>query len=136
MLADSPVFAVLPCVDFQRAKNFYEQVLGLKQVEMPGMEGDESDGTIIYECGGGTRLFVYQRPEPTKAEHTVAGWVVADLDAVVDQLIAKGVKMEVYDMPGVEFDDRGVATMGGLKGAWFKDPEGNILSLNEMPQSS
>jgi hypothetical protein len=59
---------------------------------------------------------------------------VEDLDAVVDGLIAKGVSMEVYDMPGVEFDERGVAVAGNVKTAWFKDPEGNILSLTESPR--
>lgn len=132
MLTDAPVYAVLPCVDFERARNFYESVLGLKRFKAPeGM--DEMEDGAMYECGNGTMLLVYQRPEPTKAEHTAAGWMVADLDAVVDQLIAKGVKMEVYDMPDVEFDGRGVATMGGMKSAWFKDTEGNILGLNQGP---
>ncbi len=120
MLTDAPIYAVLPCVDVERARNFYEGVLGLKQFKVPeGM--DEMEDGAMYECGNGTMLLVYQRPEPTKAEHTAAGWMVADLDAVVDQLIAKGVKMEVYDMPDVEFDERGVAKMDGMKSAWFKD---------------
>jgi predicted enzyme related to lactoylglutathione lyase len=132
MLADAPIYAIVPCVDFERATNFYEQVLGLKRAEMPG-DVDEREGGAVYQCGGGTMLLVYQRPEPTKAEHTAAGWMVADLNSVVDQLIAKGVKMEVYDMPDVEFDSRGVASGGGMKSAWFKDPEGNILALSQMP---
>lgn len=132
MLGNATIYAVLPCTDIERARNFYEQVLGLKPLEVPGMEEQGMDDTVLYQCGGGTRLLVYLRPEPTKAEHTAAGWIVDDLDAVVDQLIAKGVQLEVYDMPDVEFDERGVATMGGMKGAWFKDPEGNILALNEM----
>ena len=132
MLADAPIYAVLPCVDFESATNFYEQVLGLKRAEMPG-DAQEMEGSVVYECGGGTMLLLYQRPEPTKAEHTAAGWMVTDLDAVVDQLNVKGVQMEVYDMPDVEFDERGVATMGEMKSAWFKDPEGNILALSQMP---
>jgi predicted enzyme related to lactoylglutathione lyase len=133
MFADAPIYAVLPCVDIVRARNFYEQVLGLKRSEMPGMNEEGMEDGALYECGAGTWLLVYQRPEPTKAEHTAAGWMVADVDAVVDRLNAKGVHMEVYDMPGVEFDARGVATMGNLKTAWFKDPEGNILALSQMP---
>jgi predicted enzyme related to lactoylglutathione lyase len=132
MLADAPIYAVLPCVDFERATKFYDQVLGLKRAEMPGGT-QEMEGNAVYECGGGTMLLVYQRPDPTKAEHTVAGWMVTDLDAIVDQLIAKGVQMEVYDMPDVEFDERGVATMGEMKSAWFKDSEDNILALSQMP---
>lgn len=52
---------------------------------------------------------------------------------MVDGLIARIVTMDVYDMPGVASDERGVARTGGRKAAWFKDLEGNILSINEMP---
>lgn len=136
MLGDAPVAAILPCVDLEGAKKFYEDVLGLKRAELPGGAETESSGMLTYQCGQGTYLGVYQRETPTKADHTAAGWMVEDVDAVVDELIAKGVKMEVYDMPGVEFDERGVATGPegiGMKGAWFKDPEGNILGITEMP---
>lgn len=132
MLGGAPIYAVLPCVNFERATKFYEQVLGLKRAPLPG-DGQDMEGNAMYQCGGGTMLLVYQRPEPTKAEHTSAGWMVDDLDSVVDQLIAKGVKMEVYDMPDVQFDSRGVATMGEMKSAWFQDPEGNILALTQAP---
>lgn len=133
MLANAPVYAVLPCVDLEGARKFYGDVLGLPEAQMPGDAGEEGSGNAVFECGQGTRLLLYQRPTPTQADHTAAGWIVDDVEAVVDALIAKGVTMEVYDMPGVEFDERGIALMGDLKGAWFKDPEGNILSINEMP---
>jgi catechol 2,3-dioxygenase-like lactoylglutathione lyase family enzyme len=133
MLANSPVYAVVPCTDLERARKFYGQTLGLKEVEPPSAGEGGADEAALYECGGGTNLFVYVRPTPTKADHTAAGWVVEDLDSVADELIRRGVKFEVYDMPGVEFDDRGVASMGNLKSAWFTDPEGNILAINQMP---
>lgn len=131
MLANSPVYAVLPCTDLDGARKFYSQTLGLKEVELPTTE--EAGQAALYECGSGTNLLVYVRPTPTKADHTAAGWMVEDLDSVADELISRGVKFEVYDMPGVEFDKRGVATMGNLKSAWFTDPEGNILAINQMP---
>jgi catechol 2,3-dioxygenase-like lactoylglutathione lyase family enzyme len=131
MLANSPVYAVLPCTDLDGARKFYNQTLGLKEVELPTAE--EAGQAALYECGSGTNLLVYVRPTPTKADHTAAGWMVEDLDSVADELISRGVKFEVYDMPGVEFDERGVATMGNLKSAWFTDPEGNILAINQMP---
>lgn len=131
MLANSPVYAVLPCTDLDGARKFYGQTLGLKEVELPTAE--EAGQAALYECGSGTNLLVYVRPTPTKADHTAAGWMVEDLDSVADELISRGVKFEVYDMPGVEFDERGVATMGNLKSAWFTDPEGNILAINQMP---
>ena len=60
--------------------------------------------------------------------------MVADFDAVASELLKSGVKFEVYpEMPGATFDDQGVATAdAGYKSAWFKDPEGNILSIYEM----
>ena len=133
MLADAPVVAIVPCVDMERARKFYGEVLGLEQAEVPGAVEEASPGVAMFQCGGGTQLLVYKRQEATKAEHTAAGWIVEDLDAVVDGLIAKGVSMEVYDMPGVEFDERGVAVAEDVKTAWFKDPEGNILSITQRP---
>lgn len=133
MLSNAPVYAVLPCVDMEGAKRFYGEVLGLKEVEVPGASGAEAEAGTLFECGAGTNLFVYQRETPTKADHTAAGWIVEDLEAAVDALASKGVKMEVYDMPGVDFDEKGIASMGNTRGVWFKDPEGNILSLTELP---
>ena len=132
MLSDAPVVALMPCVDIERAREFYGETLGLKEVEIAGAGEEETPGTLTFECGQGTQLALYRRPEPTKADHTAAGWAVEDVDAVVDELLDRGVEMEIYDMPGVEFDERGVATAGDLKGAWFKDPEGNILSIRQM----
>jgi len=133
MLGDAPVYAVLPCVDMEGARKFYGDTLGLKEVQIPGAGEEVSQGSAVFECGQGTRLFVYARPTPTKADHTAAGWIVADVDATADHLISRGVKFEVYDLPGVEYDERGVASGVIGKGAWFTDPEGNILSINEMP---
>lgn len=133
MLSNAPVVAVVPCVDLEGTRKFYRDVLGLKEAEIPGAIEEEGPGVAMFQCGGGTQLLVYQREEPSKAEHTLAGWIVEDLDAVVDDLIAKGVSMEVYDLPGLEFDERGVGVAGETKVAWFKDPEGNILSINEAP---
>jgi catechol 2,3-dioxygenase-like lactoylglutathione lyase family enzyme len=132
MLTNAPIIAVLPCVDLEGARDFYGDVLGLREAQMP-VDLEEETSAIMYECGQGTRLLVYQRATPTQADHTAAGWMVDDLEAVVDGLIARGVTMEVYDMPGVTFDERGIARMGDRQAAWFTDPEGNILSINEMP---
>jgi predicted enzyme related to lactoylglutathione lyase len=131
MLANAPVVVSIPCVDLAVARAFYGGTLGLTALDMPGPEGAEM---AFYQCGQGTMLFVYQRSTPTKADHTVAAWIVDDVDAAVDNLISQGVTLKVYpDMPDTEWDDRGVATMGGMKTAWFTDPEGNIFSLAAMP---
>ena len=137
MLANAPVIAVLPCVDLAKARQFYGETLGLPEFTMPMPEGseDQSSMGVMYRCGGETMLFVYTRTTPTKADHTAVGWIVEDFDAVVDDLLSRGVTFEVYpEMPDIEWDERGVAHASGLsKAAWFKDPEGNILSINEMP---
>jgi catechol 2,3-dioxygenase-like lactoylglutathione lyase family enzyme len=125
MLADSRVTAILPAVDLARAKEFYEKKLGLLPIDAP-VAG------AMFKGGQGTVLALYQRDAPTKADHTVAGWVVDDIEAVVDTLRRQGVVFEQYDMPGMKTDKRGIATLGSTKSAWFKDTEGNILSIFEV----
>ncbi|MFN2188827.1 MAG: VOC family protein [Candidatus Promineifilaceae bacterium] len=138
MLGDSPVNAILPCVDLAGARKFYGETLGLTEVQFPGLTGEAAEASAaeaaLYACGGGTFLVVYARETPTQADHTAAGWMVADFDAVAEDLLNRGVKFESYpDLPGTTFDDRGIATAEpGYKTAWFKDPEGNILSIFEM----
>ena len=121
MLTNSRVSAVLPVVDLERAKKFYEEKLGLQAVNIP-------DG-VMFKCGQGTQLALYQRATPTKADHTVAGWEVDNIEDVVQTLRNGGVGFEQYDLPGLKTDEQGIATVGTAKGAWFKDPDGNILSL-------
>ena len=124
MLANAMVAPTLPAVDLKRARKFYEQKLGLKVV----ME-DPSPG-IMLQCGKGTMMYVYQRAA-TKADHTVASFAVDNIEAEVKELKAKGIKFEDYDMPGIKTVG-GIATMGNMKGAWFKDIEGNILGVTQM----
>lgn len=121
MLANSRVSAVLPVVDTERARKFYEEKLGLKASEM--------GGGVMFECGQGTQLALYQRNTPTKADHTVAGFTVDNIAQTVQDLRKRGVVFEQYDLPGLKTDERGIATIEGVKGAWFKDTEGNILSV-------
>jgi len=137
MLANFPVAAMIPCVDLERARRFYGETLGLPVMDMPVPE--DADGEPVgaaYQCGGGTMIFVYRRAEPPKSDHTVAGWLVADFDAVADALISRGITFETYpDMPDLEWDGRGIASSpdSGQRSAWFKDPEGNILAINSTP---
>jgi catechol 2,3-dioxygenase-like lactoylglutathione lyase family enzyme len=137
MLANAPVAAVLPCIDLVRARRFYGQTLGLSEIPLPTPRGadDQSAAGAMFRCGGETMIFVYARETPTQADHTAAGWIVDNFDAVADELLSRGITFETYpDMPGIEWDDRGVAfSPDGNKGAWFKDPDGNILSITEMP---
>jgi catechol 2,3-dioxygenase-like lactoylglutathione lyase family enzyme len=130
MLSKSPIVPVLPSTDLEASNKFFGEVLGLKQASESNEEG------LFFECGGGTNLAIYYRPEKTKAEHTVAGWLVDDIEDEVARLTAKGVIFEQYDMPdiGLKTNESGIATdpETGFKAAWFKDPDGNILAVNQM----
>jgi catechol 2,3-dioxygenase-like lactoylglutathione lyase family enzyme len=121
MLADARVVAVLPVVDLDRARSFYEEKLGLKAASGP-------DG-LMFECGQGTILALYEHGSPNRAGHTQAGWEVDNIEEAVQGLAARGVVFEQYDLPGLKTDERGIARAGAGKGAWFKDTEGNILSV-------
>lgn len=126
MLGNAPVAAILPAIDIERAKKFYVEKLGLKAIHGPG------SGSAMFECGQGTTLALYQRDAPTQADHTVAVWQVDDIEAAVQALRERGVEFEKYDTPGLKTDERDIATLGSVKSAWFKDTEGNILSIAEF----
>jgi catechol 2,3-dioxygenase-like lactoylglutathione lyase family enzyme len=123
MLAEAPVHPAIPASDLQRAIRFYRDTLGL-EVSMETEEG------VRFDCGG-TQLFVYPTRSAGQAAHTLAAWRITDLDAEVAALRTRGVTFEEYDLPGLKTVD-GVAEWGGLRGAWFKDSEGNILGVTEM----
>ena len=120
-LSDSRVTAVIAVTDMARAKDFYENKLGL----VGGR--DQPDGGVRYPCGD-TELHVYPSQYAGGSGATIAGWTVDDIDAAVDELTAKGVTFEQYDDP-LNTDEKGIARMGDFTGAWFKDPDGNILSI-------
>lgn len=127
MLANSPIAPMLPIVDLKRAREFYENKVGLSPVE--AMSGPDS---VMYRCGQGTLLGLYQRGTPTRADHTAAAWTVDDIEAAIDTLSANGIVFEHYDLPGLRTNERGIADLGQERGAWFKDPEGNILGVVQV----
>jgi catechol 2,3-dioxygenase-like lactoylglutathione lyase family enzyme len=125
--ADWTFGATIPAKDLEGTRRFYEDVLEL-EVMM------ENPAGIVYRSGD-SMLTLYPTEFGGKAEHTLGGFVVNDFDAAAAKLREKGVKFEDYDMPGIKTVD-GVAELGGMKGAWFKDPEGNILSIAQMPPTA
>ncbi len=131
MLSRATVTANIPAADLARARSFYADALGLE----PATEVGEG-GMLIYRTDGGTAFSIYETEFAGQAGHTIAQFHVDDVVAEARALQAKGVSLETYDMPGVEWDD-GVADMGGMgKAAWFKDSEGNILCLDSgFPES-
>jgi catechol 2,3-dioxygenase-like lactoylglutathione lyase family enzyme len=125
MLSKGKAHPTLPVTDIERARKFYGGTLELK------LRDELAPGHLLYDAGGGTFLVVFERPTPTKADNTAASFFVDDVEATVKGLKDRGVEFEEYDIPGVTWDN-GVATMGKVKGAWFKDPDGNILAVSKV----
>ena len=121
MLGQNDAIANISVKDTARAKRFYEGTLGLKPV---GSEGEE---VIAYKSGNST-LFVYRSQYAGTNKATAVTWQVDDVDSIVKALKGKDVTFEHYDMPGMTLKDD-VHVGDGMKIAWFKDPDGNILSL-------
>jgi catechol 2,3-dioxygenase-like lactoylglutathione lyase family enzyme len=122
MLGNAPVVAVVPTVDLDRGREFYEGTLGFEEA------GLSSPGGVVYACGVGTRLLVYESDMAGTNRATAVAWEVGDLDGEVSALRSKGIAFERYDLPGVERDGD-IHRFGSLRGAWFKDPDGNILNI-------
>jgi catechol 2,3-dioxygenase-like lactoylglutathione lyase family enzyme len=129
MLTDARITAIVPTTDLARARQFYGETLGLNDLgaATPGPQ-------VIYRCGGGTILEVYERPTAGDAQHTLASWEVDDVRAAVDELRSRGIRFEDYDLPEIKTDD-GVATAGDFQAAWFRDPDGNILCIHSALES-
>jgi catechol 2,3-dioxygenase-like lactoylglutathione lyase family enzyme len=114
--------AMVPATDLARARAFYAGALGLGQV----------DGNAFGEVfdAAGTALRVVLVPELQPAPFTVAGWLVSDIRASIASLTRRGVRFEQF--ASLDQDDSGVWTApGGDQVAWFKDPDGNLLSLTQ-----
>ena len=123
MLENSNIYATIPAKDLERAKSFYADKLGLKPEE------ERPEGLRYRWENGGFLLF--ESSGAASGDHTQMGWDVEDLAATVEELRRRGVVFEEYDMPGFKTVN-GIAEIGGLKGAWFKDTEGNLLALGEL----
>lgn len=122
MLEGKDAAATLAVSDLQRARDFYENSLGLTPVQ-------EQPGAILYKSGNSVVL-VYPSEYAGTNQATAASWAVGDdFDAIVQDLKAKGVTFEHYDDLPETSREGDVHVMGEFKGVWFKDPDGNILSL-------
>ena len=122
MFNDSQAFSTFAVPDIEAAKAFYGGTLGIdvRDAEQPGL--------IELHLGGGLRVTVYPKPDHAPANFTILNFIVSDMDAAVDKLVAAGVRMERY--PGMEADAKGIVRdpQGPMIG-WFKDPAGNVLSV-------
>lgn len=129
MLADAPIVPNIPAEDLDRARSWYEEKLGLTPVI------DMGPGGLVYVTGA-TQFLLYPTQFARTGKHTLAGWVVPNLDATVAELRERGVTFQDYAMEaeggpttvdGVARDPNGGAV------AWFVDSEGNVLSIVELP---
>ena len=122
MIGKSDATPMIAVKDLDRARTFYEETLGLREVD------DFGEGFMLKS--GDTKVTVYRSEFAGTNKATALTFGVADIESEVSDLKGKGVSFEHYDLPGLERQgDLYVAE--GMKTAWFKDPDGNILSLIE-----
>lgn len=125
MLADRAAMATIAVKNIGAAKKFYGELLGLKK------SGEMGDDVATYKSGSST-ILVYKSEFAGTNKATSATWDVGDeFDAIVKTLMAEAVPFEHYDMPGMTRQGD-VHVSGDFKGAWFKDPDGNILHINNQ----
>ncbi|HZR28824.1 MAG TPA: VOC family protein [Terriglobales bacterium] len=122
MLASKKIIAFVPTRDSTKAKAFFQQVLGLRLIS-------EDAFALVFDANG-TMLRVTPVPELKPHQFTILGWEVTDIEETVSGLQKKGVAFERYGF--LKQDDLGIwSAPSGAKVAWFKDPDGNLLSLSQ-----
>lgn len=127
MLTDAALVAFTATTDLERAHQFYGDVLGLRRLEATPFAN-------VYDANG-TTLRVTRVDEVARGSYTVLGWSVPHIHRGIAALSERDVAFDRY--PGVEQDDAGVWTApGGMQVAWFRDPDGSILSLSQTPSGA
>jgi catechol 2,3-dioxygenase-like lactoylglutathione lyase family enzyme len=122
MLEGADFVAMVPVSDLDRSVAWYANVFGLE----PAWRGE---GVAQYRADS-VRFDLYVTASAGTAQHTLAAWIVDDMERAVADLRSRGVKLEEYDTPGLKTVD-GIADLGYERAAWFRDPDGNILSLGQ-----
>ena len=126
MLGTADVMAFVATKDPERAKTFYAETLGLRLLA-------DEQYALVFDANG-TKLRVQKVQKVTSAPYTTLGWEVPDIGHTVRALVGKGVAFMRIGFPGQ--DELGIWTADdGTKVAWFKDPDGNTLSLTQFPAS-
>jgi len=124
MFTDARVFSGFSINDLESAKRFYGETLGLRVVE-------NDMGFIDIDLGTGATVLAYVKGDAHEpATFTILNFAVADVDAAVDELNARGVVTTIYNESGeMPVDDKGIMRGNGPDIAWFRDPSGNVLSV-------
>jgi len=125
MLKIKRVGAALPAQDIKRARQFYEQKLGLKPSE------EMQDGSVFYVFGE-TNFSLFPSMGKASGDHTQIAFDVDDVGEAVRELKRAGVALEEYDFPNFKTKDGIVDLPDGTKGAWFKDTEGNLIGVGTL----
>jgi catechol 2,3-dioxygenase-like lactoylglutathione lyase family enzyme len=108
------------------SKTFYSEILGFRFVR-------DDNFALVFDANG-TTIRIVKAQAFTRAHGTVLGWEVDDMTAAVDELTGRGVVFEQFDLPFIKQDGRGVwTTPDGGEVAWFRDPDGNLLSISTAP---
>jgi catechol 2,3-dioxygenase-like lactoylglutathione lyase family enzyme len=121
MLGSNDAIATIAVKDLKMAAPFYEEKLGLRRI------GPNEPTTAAYTSGN-AKVLVYESQFAGTNQATAATWIVKDVDAVVNDLKAKGVTFEHYNFPGMTLEGD-VHVAGNHRVAWFTDPDGNILAI-------
>jgi catechol 2,3-dioxygenase-like lactoylglutathione lyase family enzyme len=125
MLDASKAYSGFAVDDVQKAKDFYGKTLGLEITEL---DVGQPEPLLALHVGD-RRILAYPKPDIAPANYTMLNFPVDDVEATVDDLVAKGIEFERYD--GFEQDEKGIDRSGPAGGiAWFKDPAGNILAVH------
>ncbi|MGH2995068.1 MAG: VOC family protein [Gaiellaceae bacterium] len=128
MLQQARIVAIVPVSDVEAAIGFYGGALGLQLGERRDDLTEHREAE--FKAADGTVL-AYESVGAGKSRHTVAGFRVDDIEAVVAGLREKGVAFEEYDLPDMKTEN-GIATVGDLRAAWCKDPDGNIIAIESV----
>lgn len=122
LFSEAETFASFSVKDLKAAKEFYGQTLGL--------EVSETNEALEMNAKG-NRVFIYPKADHSPATFTILNFQVDDVDKAVDELGRRGIQMEHYNQKDIKTDERGIMRGNGPTIAWFKDPDGNILSVIE-----
>ncbi len=124
MLSDLEFHATLPVQDIARAKQFYSEKLGFTLVT-------EHPGGLVYKCKDSWFLLFPSQGRST-GQFTQGGWATDDIEATVADLKSRGLVFEEYDLPNFRTVNS-IADNGPIRAAWFKDSEGNLLGVVQLP---
>jgi predicted enzyme related to lactoylglutathione lyase len=122
MFAATKAFSSFAVDNIDEAKKFYSETLGLT--------ASEERGPLMLHIASDQDILIYPKSHHTPATFTILNFLVHDIDQAVDELIARGVQIQVHE--GFETDDRGIHHADGHSIAWFTDPAGNGLSVVQM----